>query len=218
MSARRRGAQLRSGEGALHDLRTWSRSRFARDARAVARDLLGAWLWRAEGGGPVGGRIVEVEAYLPEGDPGSHSASGPTERNRSMFGPPGRAYVYRIYGLHHCFNVVTGPEGSGQAVLIRALEPRLGRALLAERRAPAAEAQWTRGPGNLARALDLDPAQDGADLCCGSGELHLAFPRSPVPDHGVVWGTRIGLGKGQNLALRASLRGNPWVSARRTNR
>lgn len=161
---------------------------------------------------------MEVEAYLPAGDPGSHSAVGRTERNRSMFGSAGHAYVYRIYGLHHCFNVVTGPEGSGQAVLIRALEPRLGRGLLAERRAPAAEAQWTRGPGNLARALGLDLNHDGMDLCSAAAELRLVCPRTPVPDHAVVWGTRIGLGKGRHLALRASLRGNRWVSARRATR
>ncbi|MHC4378212.1 MAG: DNA-3-methyladenine glycosylase [Planctomycetota bacterium] len=199
-------------------LRAWPRSRFARGARAVARDLLGAWLWREQGGVRVGGRIVEVEAYLPAGDPGSHSAAGLTRRNRAMFGPPGHAYVYRIYGLHHCVNVVAGPEGSGQGVLIRALEPRLGRSVLAERRAPAAEAQWTRGPGNLARALGLDLSQDGADLCRADGELRLAFPARPLPDHAVVWGTRIGLGKGQHLALRASLRRNRWVSARRSTR
>jgi DNA-3-methyladenine glycosylase len=156
----------------------------------------------------VGGRIVEVEAYLPEGDPGSHSAAGPTARNAVMFGPAGHAYVYRIYGLHHCVNVVTGPEGSGQAVLIRALEPRLGRATLAERRAPAQELEWTRGPGNLARALDLDLTWNGADLCGAEGALRLGFAREPLPDHAVVWGTRIGLGKGRHLALLASLRGN----------
>lgn len=200
------------------NLRSWPRARFARGARAVARDLLGAWLWREEDGLQVGGRIVEVEAYLPVDDPGSHSAAGPTRRNRAMFGPPGHAYVYRIYGLHHCVNVVTGPEGSGQAVLIRALEPRLGRAVLAQRRAPAPEAQWTRGPGNLAQALGLDLSQDGADLCRSDGALRLGFPAASLPDHAVVWGTRIGLGKGQHLALRASMRRNPWVSARRSMR
>lgn len=209
---------MTDGDPGLAELRAWPRSRFARGARVVARDLLGAWLWRDEEGVPVGGRIVEVEAYLPAEDPGSHSASGPTRRNRAMFGPPGHVYVYRIYGLHHCVNVVTGPEGSGQAVLIRALEPRLGRSVLAERRAPAVESQWTRGPGNLARALDLGLEQDGADLCSADGELRLGFPAAALPDHAVVWGTRIGLGKGQHLALRASLRRNPWVSARRSTR
>lgn len=198
----------------------WDRRRFLRPAARVARDLLGAWLWTESDKGPVGGRIVETEAYLPAGDPGSHSTAGPTARNGAMFGPAGRAYVYRIYGMHLCFNVVTGATGSGEAVLIRALEPLLGIESMVERRAGVPLLQLARGPGNLAQALGIDLSHDCQDLCPASmGTDHrgprIAFGAEPLPAHRVAWGTRIGLGKGQHLALRACLRGSRWVSARR---
>ena len=96
---------------------------FDRDTTRMARELLGLWVVRRVDGHVRVGRIVETEAYLGPHDLASHSSKGRTRRNQSMFGPPGHAYVYLIYGLHHCLNVVTGPEGHGAAVLLRALEP-----------------------------------------------------------------------------------------------
>ena len=128
------------------------RSFYERDAAEVARDLVGCRLVLRHGLRLRLGRIVETEAYLGPHDRASHSSKGITARNRSMFGPPGHAYVYQIYGLHFCLNAVTGPEGHGAAVLIRALEPLQG-----------INARTT-GPGLVCRALGLDRSWDGEDL------------------------------------------------------
>ncbi|MEO6462647.1 MAG: DNA-3-methyladenine glycosylase, partial [Candidatus Eisenbacteria bacterium] len=101
---------------------------YARDSLAVAPELIGCTLVRRDPAGTIGGVIVEVEAYRGADDPASHAFRGETPRTRSMFGPPGRAYVYFIYGMHHCLNIVTGPPGTGQAVLVRAVEPTVGLA------------------------------------------------------------------------------------------
>lgn len=178
-------------------------------ALPAARALLGAWLLARTPLGPLGGPIVEVEAYLPHGDPGSHSRSGPTRRNRAMFGPPGRAYVYRIYGLHHCFNVVAGPVGSGEAVLIRALAPCLWAG-----RDP--DPRLARGPGRLAALLGIDLTLDGSPLVGGRGPLELwRDPRLPISRSGIAQARRVGLGagRGQELALRLAQLHHPQVSA-----
>ncbi len=96
---------------------------YARDSLVVAPELIGCTLVRRDERGPIGGVIVEVEAYRGTDDPASHAFRGETPRTRTMFGPPGRAYVYLIYGMHHCLNLVTGPAGTAQAVQLRALEP-----------------------------------------------------------------------------------------------
>ncbi len=129
------------------------RNFYARDTETVAPDLLGKHLVHRSGSGVRIGRIVEVEAYLGPHDQASHSARGATPRNRVMFGPPGHAYVYLIYGLHHCMNVVTEEEGHGAAVLLRALEPVSG----IDGR--------TSGPGLLCRAMAIDRRLNGVDLC-----------------------------------------------------
>jgi DNA-3-methyladenine glycosylase len=128
------------------------RAFYEREADVVARDLLGCLLVRRHPGGIQAGRIVETEAYLGPHDKASHSSKGCTARNRSMFGQPGHAYVYQIYGIHFCLNAVTGPEGHGAAVLFRGLDPVSG----IEGR--------THGPGLLCRALELDRSWDGEDL------------------------------------------------------
>ena len=122
---------------------------FARDATEVAPDLLYKLVRIESAAGPVVARILEVEAYTQD-DPASHSFRGPTPRSATMFGPPGRWYVYLIYGMHHCINIVTGAEGDGQAVLVRSAV------------VPEVPLRRTDGPGKLARTLGLDRSNDGA--------------------------------------------------------
>lgn len=180
------------------------RAFYDRPALAVARDLLGMVLVRD---GPLGrqaGRIVEVEAYDGPDDRASHARSGPTGRARVMFGPPGHAYVYLIYGLHHCLNVVTGPPGYPAAILVRALEPLEG---LSER---------TNGPGLLCRALAIDRRLDGADLT--GPDLWLEDRGLAVPDAAVVARPRVGIHFAGEpwaaLPWRLYERDNRWVSRR----
>jgi DNA-3-methyladenine glycosylase len=174
-------------------VRRLRRSWFDRDATEVAPDLLNKLLVH----GPCVGRIAEVEAYR-EDDPASHSFRGPTMRNASMFGRPGLLYVYLIYGMHHCANVVTGPVGSGQAVLIRAVLPVAGVNLMRERR--DGRPDLADGPAKLCRAFGLDRSHDGVDLCAGSG-LAIVDDGSPPPDAPVVGG-RIGITRGTTLPWR----------------
>jgi DNA-3-methyladenine glycosylase len=180
------------------------RSFFDRDTAQVARELLGLWIVRRSNGTFRAGRIVETEAYLGPHDRASHSSRGRTPRNRSMFGPPGFAYVYQIYGLHFCLNVVTEPEGHGAAVLIRALEPIGGF---------PAETNM-RGPGLLCRALSIDRSFDGADLL--GEELFVAVPAASAPIS-IVRRPRIGVdyaGPWARRLLRFQIRRNPWVCRR----
>ncbi len=171
----------------------------------VAPRLLGAWLVRRRGDGTlVRGRIVEVEAYAGPEDAASHARYGPTGRARPMYGPPGHAYVYLIYGMHHCVNVVTGPEGTAAAVLVRALEPGEG----VEGR--------TDGPGRLTRALGIDRGLDGMPLSEASGlwlepgegavGTVVASPRIGIDYAGEPWRSR---------PWRFVLEGNRWVSGGR---
>ena len=186
-------------------------------ASVLARRLLGAVLRCVDSSGrEAAGRIVETEAYLADGDPGSHSAAGRTRRNASMFEAAGTAYVYRIYGVHHCFNVVSGEAGSGEAVLIRALEPLAGMEQMAERRAlklehPRALRQLASGPGKLVQALGIDPSHDGCRL---DGAPLWIEAGEPVPAHRIRVSRRIGLGRGVSLGLRFDIVGSPWISRR----
>ncbi|MBL8859650.1 MAG: DNA-3-methyladenine glycosylase [Planctomycetes bacterium] len=174
------------------------RSFFARAAPLVARDMLGLILAHRTVEGLIAGRIVEVEAYLSSGDEASHSFIGRTQRNAAMFGPPGHAYVYCIYGVHHCFNVVTGPEGSGEAVLVRALEPLVGEALMSARR--GRERDLCDGPGKLTVAFAIGRECDGCDL--SRGPLGLWKPSGAVSPLQVRVGPRIGITKSAELPLR----------------
>jgi DNA-3-methyladenine glycosylase len=174
---------------------------FARDAVTVARALIGVRLL-ADG---VGGIVVETEAYDSD-DPASHAFNGQTKRNAVMFGPPGRAYVYRIYGAHWCLNAVCGGRPRG-AVLIRALEPTDGLALMAERRGTDDARLLCSGPGKLCQALGVTGAHDGAlldqppfALFAADGPLDLAV------------GARIGLTKAVDTPWRFGAAGSPYLS------
>jgi DNA-3-methyladenine glycosylase len=173
---------------------------FARPTVEVARLLLGGVLEHAGAAGTVAGRIVEVEAYLARDDEASHSARGPTRRNTSMFGPPGHAYVYLCYGLHVCFNVVTAPRGTGEAVLVRALEIVEGEDLARARRRTRRRANLANGPGKLCAALDIALAADGSDLSGGALRLHL--PRAPLEPAQIEAGPRVGITRSVDLPLR----------------
>jgi DNA-3-methyladenine glycosylase len=142
------------------------------------------------------GRIVETEAYTAD-DPASHSFRGRTPRNEVMFGPPGRLYVYLSYGVHRCANVVTGAEGDGQAVLVRAIEPTQGAVEMLRRRGrhPLAD-----GPGKLCQALGIDLGDNGADLC-GQGSIHL-LDDGAGPPADLIAGPRIGVTKAVDVPWR----------------
>jgi DNA-3-methyladenine glycosylase len=176
---------------------------FSSDTLVVARNLLGTVLVRRFGERRVSGRIVEVEAYIGETDQASHARFGPTKRNATMFGPPGHAYVYLIYGVHHCLNVVTDQEGFPAAVLIRALEPREGIGEMRTQRSGRPDVHLTNGPGKLCQALRIDKRLDKADLCSPEAELFLETG-SRIDDDVVVRGPRIGV-RGDELAVTV-----PW--------
>ena len=180
-----------------------NRDFFARDTLKVARDLLGCTLVRIIDGHRASGTIVEVEAYIGEDDEASHASPGRTTRNAPMYGPPGHAYVYLIYGMHHCFNVVTERDGFPAAVLIRALQPLEGLAELRKRRGGRPDEQLASGPGRLCEALAIDRVFDGADLCAPDALLFLELG-SPVSDSATGCGPRI------NVRGDATAQGAPW--------
>ena len=186
---------------------------YARPTLVVARALLGRVLVHDGPGGRTGGRIVEVEAYRGPDDPASHAYRGETARNRVMFGPPGHAYVYFTYGMHHCVNVVTGPAGSANAVLIRALEPLEGVALMRRRRGVVELERLARGPGCVTRALGLDRRHDGLDLTRGPLLVAAGAPRRG--GYRVARGPRIGIRVAADRPWRFWLAGHPCVSATR---
>ena len=177
-----------------------AREFYDRDTQIVAQELLGKWLIHEAGGRRRVGKIVETEAYLGPHDLAAHSAKGRTARTETMFGPPGHAYVYLIYGMHHCMNVVTEREGVAAAVLLRAVEPVAdlpGR---------------TCGPGLLCRALEIDRRLNGHDLL--SDDFFIAAPPAAEVFQ-VVKRPRIGVDYAKHWAkrlLRYYIKGNPFVS------
>lgn len=176
----------------------------------VAPDLLGRVLVRRlPGGTRLAGRIVEAEAYEP-GDPASHGFRGPTPRNASMFGPPGRLYVYFTYGHHWMMNVVTRPEGEGSAVLLRALEPLEGLPVMAASRGRANPRDLCSGPGKLAQALGVDRTQDGEDLL--RGRVVWLEAGASVPPDRIATGGRVGVSVGVEEPWRFVVAGDPFVS------
>lgn len=159
---------------ALIDERSW----FDRSAAEVAPELLGALLIHDTPEGRIGGRIVEVEAYLGPEDLAAHSSRGRTPRNAAMFGEPGHLYVYLVYGMHHCANVVCGPGTKPEAVLLRAAELTEGWELARARRGEVPAARLAAGPGNLAAAFGIDQRLNGADLV--GGPVRLARGQAPA--------------------------------------
>lgn len=199
IAARRAAAALERSDRAP-PLRKLSRAFYDRDPVLVARALLGKYLVRVDHGVERIGRIVEVEAYLGPHDLAAHSARGLTERTRVMFGPPGHAYVYFIYGMHHCLNVVTEREGRASAVLLRALEPVQNIT------------QRTSGPALLCDALGVDRRLNGHDLTSDDFYIGAAPLR---PSFSIVRRPRIGVdyaGRWARRLLRFYIRGNSHIS------
>ena len=175
---------------------------FNRSVHQVAPELIGAMLTV----GGVGGIIVEVEAYHHT-DPAAHSYRGRTERNAVMFGPPGYLYVYRSYGIHWCANVVCEADGSASAVLLRAIEPTEGIAVMRRRRGLRDVRLLCSGPGRLCEALGITGAHNGLALDRAPFALH---PRAATPE--IVSGPRIGITKATEAPWRYGMKGSPFLS------
>ncbi len=186
---------------------------YRRSTLTVARELLGKRLVSVMGGQRLSGLIVEVEAYIGEGDAACHAARGRTPRNEAMYGPPGHAYVYFIYGMHHCLNAVTEEEGFPAAVLIRALDPLEGLEIMRRHRLGKPDRELTNGPAKLCQAMAIDRGFNGVDLCAG-GVLFLEEGRM-VAQGAIGASPRIGI-KADELARsvpwRFYLQGNDFVS------
>jgi DNA-3-methyladenine glycosylase len=191
------------------------RAFYDRPTLTVAAELVGKVLLHETRHGVASGMIVEVEAYIGEDDPACHAAPGPTRRNQPLYGPPGFAYVYLNYGIHHLVNAVTEREGSPAAVLIRALHPLDGVELMRRRRArggtPPADRDLCRGPGNLSTALGVTLRQNRVDLAEGP----LRIEDRGLSAGPLAWGPRIGIRVGVDRPWRCWVQGHPAVSGTR---
>jgi DNA-3-methyladenine glycosylase len=215
---------------AIENLQPLPPAFYDRDAVAVARDLVGCLLARHTANGTLLCRIVETEAYRHD-DPASHSYRGPSPRNRAMFGLPGHAYVYFIYGMYDCFNAVCGPRGRGEAVLIRAAEPWSGLAAMwrnrygsgepapdlvlplgQDERVPRRVRELTSGPGRLCQALGITRALDGSPL--DDGPLAVCARPGSRPEPEIAALPRVGISKAVEQKWRFVERGNPFASHR----
>jgi DNA-3-methyladenine glycosylase len=187
------------------------RAFYDRDTVVVARDLIGRMLIHRTQDGDIGGIIVETEAYGPD-DAANHAHKGPRPRNQVMFGPPGHAYVYRIYGMYWCVNAVTREAEVGEAVLIRALQPLIGLDIMRINRKMVSEKFDERllcsGPGRLCQALGITGLQNGVDLLSGPIEI----TGDGVDPDTVVATTRIGITKAADLPWRFCLAGSQYLS------
>jgi DNA-3-methyladenine glycosylase len=191
------------------------RTFYDRDPRVVGPELLGKVIVRRQGRKLLTGRIVEVEAYLHD-DPAAHSFIGKTPRNAVLFGPPGQAYVYFIYGNHYCLNVSCLPDGTAGGILFRALEPLRGIDEMCRLRGiePGSDLRrLTRGPGRLAAAFGITRERDnGKDLTSSRSDLYIADDGSPPPQ--VLITKRIGITKAADMPLRYIVAGNRFVSGK----
>jgi DNA-3-methyladenine glycosylase len=173
----------------------------------AAKELLGRYLVHKTPSGTTMGKIVETEAYLSN-DPASHSSRGKTKRNEKMFGKPGTAYIYLIYGIYKCFNVVTKSEGIGEAVLVRALEPISGIELMKKRRKKNKLKDLCSGPAKLVSAMGITKAHNGSNLFKGNLKLISKSGKKQK----IVKTTRVGITKAAHLPLRFYIKGNEFVS------
>ena len=205
----------RAGEA----IRPLERAFYARNPRRVARELLGKVLIRQDSGRRLTARIVEVEAYLGANDPASHSARGQTPRNTVLFGPPGYAYIYFIYGNHYCLNVSCNPDGKAGGVLFRGLEPISGVNEMAlardiEIRGPKDLPKLTSGPGRLAEAFGITRERDnGCDLTSTRSSLWIGDDGQRAGKIQIT--PRVGITKAEHELLRYFIRGNRFVSGPR---
>ncbi|HLK52884.1 MAG TPA: DNA-3-methyladenine glycosylase [Candidatus Angelobacter sp.] len=209
-------AKLMQGEAKL-----MTRAFFNRDPRIVARELLGKLIVRKAGRTTIAGRIVEVEAYLGAGDLAAHAAAGNTARNAVLWGPPGHAYVYFIYGVHYCLNISCLPAGEAGGILFRALEPVSGIRQMAKAR-ELDDLDFTvardlrklaSGPGRLAEALGITrPRDNGKDMVSSDSDLQVMDDGFNVERVAVT--PRIGITKSADLPLRYVIAGNHFVSTK----
>ena len=176
---------------------------FDRSTIELAKALLGKYLVY----GNLRGKIVETEAYLYRDDPGCHASNGLTARNAPMFGPAGHTYVYFIYGMYYCLNVVSGKTGEGEAVLIRALEPVQGMDVMKERRKTNRIENLCNGPGKLTQAFGITKKHNNLSLLTGELQIHGSREKPEI-----ICSTRIGLSAGKDLELRFFIAGNGFVS------
>lgn len=182
---------------------------YERDTKRVAQELLGCRLLHFSPEGPVGGIIVETEAYLGRDDPACHSARGKTKRNATMFKGAGISYVYLIYGIHYCYNVTTNIAAKPEAVLIRALEPDTGIEIMRERRKQKKLTDLCSGPGKLTQALGITLEVDGQSVISGSVKI---FPSRTVQKNEIVVTTRVGISVAADLLLRYYLKNSKFIS------
>jgi len=202
-----------------HETKLLQRAFFNRDPRTVSRELLGKLIVRREGRKQIAGRIVEVEAYLGAGDLAAHAAAGHTARNSVLWGPPGHAYVYFIYGVHYCLNISCLPDGEAGCVLIRALEPVSGIADMAKARDLSdLDLTSTRdlrklasGPGKLCEALGITrPRDNGKDMLSSASDLQVISDGFRTKEVAIT--QRIGITKSAEMPLRYVIAGNAFVS------
>jgi DNA-3-methyladenine glycosylase len=202
-----------------HDAKLLRRAFFNRDPRAVARELLGKLIVRREGRKQIAGRIVEVEAYLGVGDLAAHAAAGNTARNSVLWGPPGHAYVYFIYGVHYCLNISCLPAGEAGCVLIRALEPVSGIANMAKARGLADLDLTSKrdlrklasGPGKLCEALGITrPRDNDKDMLSPTSDLQVISDGFRTKEIAIT--QRIGITKSMEMPLRYVVAGNAFLS------
>jgi DNA-3-methyladenine glycosylase len=194
------------------------RAFFNRDPRIVSRELLGKLIVRREGNKALAGRVVEVEAYLGVGDLAAHAAAGLTERNAVLWGEPGHAYIYFIYGVHYCLNISCLPAGTAGGVLIRALEPVAGLREMAQAREVDVELtsarelrKLTSGPGRLCEALSITrPRDNGKDMVSRRSDLRVMDDGFRVGKVAVT--PRIGITKSAEMPLRYVISGNSFLS------
>lgn len=210
----RPAAAVKPGGASAKAPRILPRAFYDRDPRRVGPGLLGKVLVRREGRKLLIGRIVEVEAYLGADDPAAHAAIGRTPRNAVLFGPPGYAYVYFIYGNHYCLNVSCLAEGTPGGILFRALEPVAGAETMLERRGLGRGddvRKLTSGPGRLAQAFGITREGDnGKDLTDPRSDLYIADDGSPAPR--ILITKRIGITKAADMPLRYIVAGNKFLS------